>query len=95
MCVLQACGLVRAAAKHAAIGSSASMAGHQQIGNNIMNNDRIIGSAKQIHGAVKEAAGKVLGDAKLTVEGKAEKAEGKVQNEAGSIKDAVKDVLTK
>jgi uncharacterized protein YjbJ (UPF0337 family) len=71
------------------------MAEHRQIGNDVMNKDRIVGSAKQMQGAVKEAAGSVLGDAKLTAEGKAEKVEGKLQNEAGSIKDAVKDVLAK
>jgi uncharacterized protein YjbJ (UPF0337 family) len=57
-----------------------------------MNKDRITGSAKQMQGTVKEAVGSVLGDAKLTVEGKAEKAEGKIQNEIGSIKDAFKSV---
>jgi uncharacterized protein YjbJ (UPF0337 family) len=30
-----------------------------------MNKDRIVGSAKQVKDTVKEAAGKVLGDAKL------------------------------
>jgi uncharacterized protein YjbJ (UPF0337 family) len=60
-----------------------------------MNKDRIVGSAKQMQGALKEAAGTVLGDAKLTAEGKADKVEGKIQNDAGGIKDAVKDALTK
>ena len=48
-----------------------------------MDKDRVAGSAKQVKGAVKEAVGKVVGDAKLELEGKADKAEGKVQNAIG------------
>jgi uncharacterized protein YjbJ (UPF0337 family) len=58
-----------------------------------MDNDRIIGSAKQVEGSLREATGKVLGDAKLTAEGKAEKTEGKIQNAVGGAKDVVKDAL--
>ena len=39
-----------------------------------MDKDRIKGAAKQAKGSVKEAAGKVTGDAKLRAEGKADKA---------------------
>jgi uncharacterized protein YjbJ (UPF0337 family) len=35
-----------------------------------MDKDRVEGSAKQVKGAVKEAVGKVVGDAKLEAEGK-------------------------
>ena len=42
-------------------------------------------AAKQAKGSVKEAAGKVTGDAKL-----ADKAAGKVQNAVGGVKDAVR-----
>jgi uncharacterized protein YjbJ (UPF0337 family) len=56
----------------------------------LMDSDRIVGTAKQAKGAVKEAVGKALGDAKLNAEGKADKIEGKVQNAAGSVKDAVR-----
>jgi uncharacterized protein YjbJ (UPF0337 family) len=56
-----------------------------------MNKDRIEGSAKQAKGAVKEAAGKVTGDAKLQAEGAADKAAGKVQNAVGGLKDSLKD----
>ena len=45
-----------------------------------MNKDRIEGSANQAKGAVKEAVGKMTGDAKLQTEGAADKAAGKVQN---------------
>jgi uncharacterized protein YjbJ (UPF0337 family) len=55
-----------------------------------MNKDRIAGSAKQIKGAVKQGVGKVVGDAKLQSEGKANKIEGKVQNAVGGLKDTLK-----
>ena len=49
----------------------------------MVDKDRIAGSAKQVKGAVKEAVGKVVGDAKLQAEGKADKAKGKAQNVIG------------
>jgi len=55
-----------------------------------MDKDRIAGSAKFVKGTVKEAAGKVVGDAKLQAEGKADKVAGKVQNAVGGAKDALK-----
>ena len=58
--------------------------------NSDMDKDRIEGSAKQTKGAVEEAAGKVLGDAKLQADGKADKTKGKVQNAIGGLKDALK-----
>lgn len=60
-----------------------------------MNKDRIEGAAKQAKGTVKETVGKVLGDAKLQAEGKSDKAEGKVQNALGGLKDAVRDAVDK
>ena len=60
-----------------------------------MDRDRIAGAAKQAKGAVKEAAGKLTGDVKLNAEGKADKAEGKLQNAIGGAKDAVRDALQK
>ncbi|MGO9173167.1 MAG: CsbD family protein [Rhodomicrobium sp.] len=56
----------------------------------IMDKDRIIGSAKKIKGEVKEEVGKVLGDTKLESEGKADKIEGKVQNAVGGLKDTLR-----
>lgn len=56
-----------------------------------MDKDRIEGSANQAKGAIKEAAGKVTGDAKLKAEGSADKAAGKVQNAVGGVKDAIRD----
>lgn len=55
-----------------------------------MDKDRIAGSAKEAKGAIKETAGKALGDAKLTAKGKSDKAEGKIQNAIGGVKDALK-----
>jgi uncharacterized protein YjbJ (UPF0337 family) len=60
-----------------------------------MDNDRIAGSAKQAKGAVKEAAGKVLGDSKLVADGKSDKVEGKIQNAVGGAKDALKKAASK
>ncbi len=55
-----------------------------------MNKDRIEGSATQAKGAIKQAAGKVTGDAKLQAEGAADKTAGKIQNVVGGAKDAIK-----
>ena len=60
-----------------------------------MDKDRVVGSAKQVKGAVKETIGKALGDAKLQAEGKADKVEGKLQNAGGSMKDAVREAVKK
>ncbi|MCY0147817.1 CsbD family protein [Hoeflea sp. G2-23] len=56
-----------------------------------MDKDRVIGSAKVVKGKVKVAIGKTIGDAKLETQGEADKAEGKVQNAVGGIKDTVRD----
>ena len=55
-----------------------------------MDKDRVVGSAKQVKGAVKEVVGKAVGDTKLESEGKADKIEGKVQNVIGGLKDTLK-----
>jgi uncharacterized protein YjbJ (UPF0337 family) len=55
-----------------------------------MDKDRVIGSAKQIKGTVKQVVGKAVGDAKLEGEGNADKIEGHVQNVVGGIKDTLK-----
>lgn len=57
-----------------------------------MDKDRIKGAANQAKGALKEAAGKAAGDAKLQAEGTADKLKGKIQNAAGSIKDEARDL---
>jgi uncharacterized protein YjbJ (UPF0337 family) len=55
-----------------------------------MDKNRVLGSAKQIKGAVKEVVGKTVGDAKLESDGKADKIEGKAQNAIGGLTDALK-----
>lgn len=52
--------------------------------------DRIEGAAKNMGGKLKEAAGKVTGDEKLKAEGRADQVAGKVQNAVGGVKDALK-----
>jgi uncharacterized protein YjbJ (UPF0337 family) len=54
-----------------------------------MDKDRVKGTLKQGKGAIKEMTGKVVGDAKLKAEGKADKAAGKVQNAVGDMKDTL------
>lgn len=58
----------------------------------IMDKDRIAGSAKQVKGALKQAAGKVVGDTKLESEGQADKVEGKIQNAIGSLGHAQREI---
>jgi len=60
-----------------------------------MDKDRIAGVANQAKGSVKQAAGKILGDAKLQAEGTADKAHGKLQNAVGGAKDALRDTAHK
>ena len=55
-----------------------------------MDKDRIDGAADKAKGGIKEAAGKLTGDAKLQAEGKADKAKGAVKNAIGGAKDAVR-----
>jgi uncharacterized protein YjbJ (UPF0337 family) len=55
-----------------------------------MDKDRIAGSAMQIKGAVKQAAGKAIGDAKLEADGKADTIKGKIQNAIGGLKDTLR-----
>ncbi|MBU8539503.1 CsbD family protein [Falsiroseomonas tokyonensis] len=56
-----------------------------------MDKDRIEGAGKQAKGAIKEGIGKATGDTSMQVEGKADKAEGKVQNAVGGAKDKVRE----
>ena len=60
-----------------------------------MDKDRIDGAAREARGAVKEAIGKAIGDAKLQSDGKADKTEGKIQNAIGGLKDATREFLIK
>jgi uncharacterized protein YjbJ (UPF0337 family) len=58
--------------------------------NEFIDKDLVVGSAKQIKGAVKQVVGRAVGDAKLESEGKTDKIEGKVQNTIGGVKDTLK-----
>jgi uncharacterized protein YjbJ (UPF0337 family) len=60
-----------------------------------MDKDRINGSADQAKGAIKDAAGKITGDAKLQAEGKADKVKGKVENAVGGAKDSMREQMNK
>lgn len=60
-----------------------------------MDKDRVEGAAKQVKGSVKEAIGKVTGDAKTQAEGTADKAAGKTQSTVGGVKDSARDTLKK
>ncbi len=58
-----------------------------------MDKDRVAGAAKQVKGSVKEAIGKVTGDAKTQAEGAADKTAGKAQSTVGGVKDSARDAL--
>jgi uncharacterized protein YjbJ (UPF0337 family) len=60
-----------------------------------MDKDRVAGSAKRAKGAVKEAVGKMTGDAKLKAEGKADKVAGRIQNAVGGAKDRMRETVRK
>ncbi len=55
-----------------------------------MDQDRSEGSMKNIKGRVKEGLGKALGDTKMESEGKMDKAEGRIQNTIGGMKDSLR-----
>jgi uncharacterized protein YjbJ (UPF0337 family) len=56
-----------------------------------MDNDRIVGSAKEFAGRVEGAVGEMTGDAKTQGSAKAREAAGTVQNLYGQAKDAARD----
>lgn len=60
-------------------------------GNDALDKDRVIGSAKVVKGKAKVAIGKAIGDSKLESEGEADKIEGRIQNAVGGIKDTIRD----
>jgi len=57
----------------------------------MVDKDRVEGSAKNLGGKIKEAAGKVTGDEKLKREGQADQVAGKVQNVVGGLKDKIRE----
>ena len=55
-----------------------------------MDKEHVKGTADKAKGAIKDTAGKVMGDKELQSEGKIDKAKGDVHKAAGDVKDAVK-----
>jgi uncharacterized protein YjbJ (UPF0337 family) len=53
-----------------------------------MNKDQVKGTARKIKGSIEEAAGKLMGDAKLQAEGKVDKAVGAAYQAVGDIRSA-------
>ncbi|MEP6502089.1 MAG: CsbD family protein [Betaproteobacteria bacterium] len=60
-----------------------------------MNKDQVNGRVETAKGNVKEAAGKLVGNERLTAEGRAEQAAGKVQSTVGDVKSNVGDAIKK
>jgi uncharacterized protein YjbJ (UPF0337 family) len=59
------------------------------------NKDEIKGKGKQIQGAIKDKAGKLIGNPKLEAKGKAERTVGKIQEKVGKAsRKAGKAVVT-
>lgn len=56
-----------------------------------MDKMRAEGAGQKMAGKVKEAAGKVTGDAKLKAEGKGDQLAGGAKNAIGGMKDSLKD----
>ena len=56
-----------------------------------MDENRLRGSATDIGGKVKDAAGGLLGDNRLQAEGKMDQASGQLQNAYGSAKDTMRE----
>jgi uncharacterized protein YjbJ (UPF0337 family) len=55
-----------------------------------MDREHVKGAADKAKGAIKDTAGKVIGDKKLEAEGKIDKAKGEAHHAAGEVKDALK-----
>jgi uncharacterized protein YjbJ (UPF0337 family) len=56
-----------------------------------MDRDRVKGTAKEVGGKLKEAAGKVTGSEKLKREGQIEEVAGKAQKGVGKAKDKARE----
>ena len=58
-----------------------------------MDENRTIGTAKNLGGKVEEGFGRVTGDAKTKVQGKMKQAEGSIQDLYGQAVDAAEDTI--
>ncbi len=61
----------------------------------MVDENRVQGAWDQAKGAVKEGAGKLVGDAKLEAEGTADKVKGKAESAVGGAKDTIRDAADK
>ena len=60
-----------------------------------MNKDQVNGRVETAKGDVKEATGKLVGNERLTAEGQAEQAAGKMQSTVGDVKNDVGNAIKK
>ncbi len=60
-----------------------------------MDNDKLKGAVDQTKGAIKEAVGKTIGDAKLQAEGTVDKLTGKLESAVGKAKEDLRDIVNK
>jgi uncharacterized protein YjbJ (UPF0337 family) len=60
-----------------------------------MNQDQVKGRVEEAKGAIKEGAGKVVGNPRLEGEGKVDQVAGKAQGAWGDAKEKVKDAIDK
>jgi uncharacterized protein YjbJ (UPF0337 family) len=58
-----------------------------------MNEDRVVGNAKNLGGRMEEGFGRATGDVKTQVEGKAKQAEGAVQDAYVQVKETASDAV--
>jgi uncharacterized protein YjbJ (UPF0337 family) len=56
-----------------------------------MDREHVRGAADKAKGAIKDAAGKIMGDKKLQSEGKFDKAKGAAHDAVGDVKDAFRN----
>jgi uncharacterized protein YjbJ (UPF0337 family) len=58
-----------------------------------MNEDRLVGNAKNLGGRMEEGFGRATGDVKAQVEGKTKQAEDAVQDGYGQVKETASDAV--
>jgi uncharacterized protein YjbJ (UPF0337 family) len=59
----------------------------------LMNEDRVIGNAKNVGGRVEEGLGRATGDVKSQLQGKAKQVEGAAQVVYGQVKESASDAV--
>jgi uncharacterized protein YjbJ (UPF0337 family) len=58
-----------------------------------MDKNRVSGAMDKAKGAVKEEAGKIIGNPKLQAKGAADKAKGEMKQAAGKVADAARETV--